>query len=57
MKSGICGGDVARKLEGYEGLETYSLGRRGREVGEYILLFTKLDMLVLGFTVEAADSS
>ncbi len=30
----ICGGDVAGKLEGYEGLEAYSLGRRGREVRE-----------------------
>lgn len=32
--NGICGGDAAGKLEGYEGLESYSLGRRGREVGE-----------------------
>jgi len=30
----ICGGDVAGKLEGYEGLEAYSLGRRGREMRE-----------------------
>lgn len=28
--NGICGRDAAGKLEGYEGLESYSLGRSGR---------------------------
>jgi hypothetical protein len=30
-ETSICGGDVAGKLKGYEGLETYSLGRRRSE--------------------------
>jgi hypothetical protein len=34
QETSICGGDVAGKLEGYEDLETYRLGRRGREVRE-----------------------